>query len=111
MSYDFSQLNDKEFEVFTMDLLSESIGKRIERFMPGRDGGVDGRYFSIGNEKAIRYGQLIGDEKFNDEMEQVLSRDLRPKRRGRPLKTKVAVNDDKIIFCECGVTGCLSSNN
>lgn len=49
--YDFSRLNDKEFEVFCTDLLSASEGVRFERFKPGRDGGVDGRYFkSKGNE-------------------------------------------------------------
>src|SRR5437763_451175 len=44
--YDFSSLNDKEFESLVVDLLSEEEGKRFERFKPGRDKGVDGRYFS-----------------------------------------------------------------
>ncbi len=44
--YDFRALNDKEFEVMSCDLLSHSEGKRYERFKPGRDGGVDGRFFS-----------------------------------------------------------------
>ena len=49
--YDFSRLNDKEFEVFCTDLLGAREGVRFERFKPGRDGGVDGRYFkSEGNE-------------------------------------------------------------
>lgn len=43
--YDFSRLNDKEFEVFCTDLLGAREGVRFERFKPGRDGGVDGRYF------------------------------------------------------------------
>ena len=46
MNYDFSQLNDKEFEVLSTDLLSLEVGKRIERFKPGKDAGVDGRFFS-----------------------------------------------------------------
>ncbi|KKN98673.1 hypothetical protein LCGC14_0143520 [marine sediment metagenome] len=43
--YDFSRLNDKEFEVFCTDLLSSREGVRFERFKPGRDAGVDGRFF------------------------------------------------------------------
>lgn len=43
--YDFSRLNDKEFEVFCADLLSAREGVRFERFKPGRDAGVDGRFF------------------------------------------------------------------
>ena len=44
--YDFTQLNDKEFEVLAIELLSASLDKRIERFKPGKDKGVDGRFFS-----------------------------------------------------------------
>lgn len=43
--YDFSKLNDKEFEVFCTDLIGLREGVRFERFKPGRDEGVDGRYF------------------------------------------------------------------
>lgn len=42
--YDFSRLNDKEFEVFCTDLLGAHEGVIFERFKPGRDGGIDGRY-------------------------------------------------------------------
>jgi len=44
--YDFSRLNDKEFEVLCTDLIGASESVRFERFKPGRDQGVDGRYFS-----------------------------------------------------------------
>ena len=53
MSYDFSQLNDKEFEILTADLLSELFGVRIERFKPGRDSGVDGRFYSYGDGEIV----------------------------------------------------------
>lgn len=53
MSYDFSQLNDKEFEIFATDLLAVFFGERIERFKPGRDGGVDGRFFSNENREVV----------------------------------------------------------
>jgi len=46
MHYDFSQLNDKEFEILVNDLLSALLQTRIERFKNGRDAGVDGRFFS-----------------------------------------------------------------
>lgn len=45
-NYDFTQLNDKEFEVLAIELLSACLSKRIERFKPGKDKGVDGRFFS-----------------------------------------------------------------
>lgn len=51
--YDFSRLNDKEFEVFCTDLLSAREGVRFERFKPGRDAGVDGRFFRSEREEWI----------------------------------------------------------
>ena len=50
MDYDFSQLNDKEFETLSTDLLSIAYETRIERFKPGRDSGVDGRFFTNNKE-------------------------------------------------------------
>lgn len=44
--YDFSSLNDKEFEGLCADLLTCHLGSRVERFKVGQDGGVDGRFFS-----------------------------------------------------------------
>lgn len=45
-SYDFRTLNDKDFEAIAADLLSLVEGRRIERFKPGKDQGVDGRFFA-----------------------------------------------------------------
>lgn len=53
MIYDFSQLNDKEFEILSMDLLSIFFRKKIERFKPGKDSGVDGRFFSDSKQEII----------------------------------------------------------
>jgi len=53
MDYDFSQLNDKEFEILTNDLLSIHFNIRIERFKVGKDGGVDGRFFSDDQQEII----------------------------------------------------------
>lgn len=53
--YDFKQLNDKEFEIFCADLLGEVENRRFERFKAGRDGGVDGRFFTDqGNEVILQ---------------------------------------------------------
>lgn len=43
--YSFETLNDKEFEAFSIDLLSESFNRPIERFKAGKDKGIDGRFF------------------------------------------------------------------
>ncbi|MBL7129550.1 MAG: restriction endonuclease [Ignavibacteria bacterium] len=53
MNYDFSQLNDKEFEILSADLLSTVFNKRIERFKAGKDSGIDGRFFSDNNQEII----------------------------------------------------------
>jgi hypothetical protein len=45
-NYDFSSLNDKDFEVLVADLLSIEHNARFERFKAGKDGGIDGRYFA-----------------------------------------------------------------
>lgn len=51
--HDFKQLNDKEFEALCADILGNVQGCRIERFKPGRDCGVDGRFFSSPEHEVI----------------------------------------------------------
>lgn len=51
--YDFRTLNDKEFEVLATDLLTKRDGHKYERFKPGRDGGVDGRFFNADGTEVI----------------------------------------------------------
>ncbi|MBO9490607.1 ATP-binding protein [Endozoicomonas sp. G2_1] len=51
--YDFSALNDKEFEVLSTDILSQVEGTQIDRFKQGRDQGVDGKFFSATNKPVI----------------------------------------------------------
>lgn len=51
--YDFKTLNDKEFEVLCADVLSAKESVRFERFKPGRDAGVDGRFFTPEKKEAI----------------------------------------------------------
>lgn len=51
--YDFSTLNDKEFEEFTCELLNKQYGLELQSFKSGRDGGIDLRYSSSKNNNAI----------------------------------------------------------
>lgn len=51
--YDFKTLNDKEFEILCSDLLGTHLGFRIERFKPGKDSGVDGRFFAVDGTEVI----------------------------------------------------------
>lgn len=47
--YTFQSLNDKEFELLVNDLVSRREGIRVDRFKEGKDGGVDGRFFTHRN--------------------------------------------------------------
>jgi hypothetical protein len=55
MEYDFSVLNDRDFEILANDLLSKHFERRIERFKVGKDKGVDGRWFTISGEVVLQY--------------------------------------------------------
>ena len=52
-SYDLKRLTDKDLEVLAADLLGAHLSQRIERFKPGKDGGVDGRFFSTPSGEVI----------------------------------------------------------
>lgn len=51
--YDFSSLNDKDFEVLVVDLLTHHLNLHIERFKPGTDQGIDGRFFETEDNASI----------------------------------------------------------
>lgn len=44
--YSFENLNDKEFEVLVNDLISVKETIEVDRYKSGKDGGVDGRFFT-----------------------------------------------------------------
>ena len=44
--YTFEELTDIEFQELINDLLEKKFGWVIERFKPGKDGGIDGRFLS-----------------------------------------------------------------
>lgn len=54
IDYDFSTLNDKEFEDLSVDLISKDKNKRFERFKVGKDGGIDGRFYHDGSQEIIQ---------------------------------------------------------
>jgi nucleoside-triphosphatase THEP1 len=91
--YDFRTLNDKEFEVLCVDLLGESVGHRLERFKPGKDSGVDGRYFtSSGREVVLQCKHWV-----NTPIEQLIRR-LKDEERAKvsrlkPLRYLLAVSN------------------
>lgn len=51
--YDFLNLNPNEFEILANDLLSRFFNTHIEIFKPGKDLGIDGRFFCERNDQAI----------------------------------------------------------
>ena len=53
-NYDFLTLDDKEFEQLVLRLLGAQEGVMYERFKPGRDGGIDGRYFTSNGETIVQ---------------------------------------------------------
>ncbi|WP_299569059.1 restriction endonuclease [uncultured Shewanella sp.] len=84
--YDFSTLNDKDFEILSTDILSIKEGVAVDRFKPGKDQGIDGKFFSIEGEEVIiqvKHWITSGIEKLlnqcrNKEVEKV--RKLNPSR-------------------------------
>jgi len=52
-AYDLNRVNDKEFEALAVRIVQELIGTRVERFKPGKDAGVDGRFFVVGATEGI----------------------------------------------------------
>ena len=45
MDYDFSRLNDREFEALGASIMAKILGKNVEIFKAGKDMGVDGRFW------------------------------------------------------------------
>jgi len=46
VAYELGRLNDKEFEAVAVHMVAILTGQRLERFKPGKDQGVDGRFFA-----------------------------------------------------------------
>ena len=51
--YDFKNINPIEFEALSNDLLSALFEIHVERFKPGKDLGIDGRFFHLSEGKTI----------------------------------------------------------
>ena len=52
-TYTFSTINDKDFEILTLDLLNEEYSYGLQSFKAGKDGGVDLRYSTTKNKNSI----------------------------------------------------------
>lgn len=52
-NYDFSTLNDKDFELLVKDLLNAKFNFELQNFKPGKDKGVDLRYSTQSNNNSI----------------------------------------------------------
>lgn len=86
MDYDFSKLNDREFEALGASIIEKILNTRVETFKAGKDGGVDGRFWISSNKEGIiqckqyagtPYKTLISKIK-SEEVEKV--RNLKPER-------------------------------
>ena len=53
MEYDFSKLNDREFEILAASVIEKVLDNKVEIFKSGRDGGVDGRFWIGDNKEGI----------------------------------------------------------
>lgn len=53
MEYDYSKLNDREFEALGASIIGKILNKRIETFKAGRDEGIDGRFWIGRNKEGI----------------------------------------------------------
>jgi hypothetical protein len=52
--YDFRSLSSHDFELLVRDLLQEERKVRLERFSPGRDGGIDFRFKNITGDLVVQ---------------------------------------------------------
>lgn len=53
MDYDFSRLNDREFEALGAAIIENILNVKVEIFKPGKDLGVDGRFWLGDNKEGI----------------------------------------------------------
>jgi adenylate kinase family enzyme len=53
-NYDFAELSPLDFEQLINDLVQAKVGVRVERFGPGSDGGIDGRYALLDGESVVQ---------------------------------------------------------
>ena len=79
MEYDYSKLNDREFEILAASVIAKEHNIKVETFKSGRDGGIDGRFWIEEKKEGIvqckhylstPYSQLISKLK-NEELDKV----------------------------------------
>jgi len=71
--YDYSLLNDKEFEELCRDLISKDLNFPFQSFKSGKDGGIDLRYSTSNQDNAI----IIQAKQYSKSGFSALKRDLK----------------------------------
>lgn len=90
--YDFKTLNDKEFEILTADLVSARDSVHFERFKPGRDLGVDGRYFTADGKEVVLQSKHWATTPLERLVKQLQDVELPKVQKLRPKKYLLAVS-------------------
>ena len=102
-NYRFDPLNDREFEELCCDILSRYLDVRIELFKPGKDSGIDGRFFSSGNTCIIQCKRYITSQYksllSNLRKEKVKVEALSPKRYILATACELSPRNKEEIFC------------
>ena len=58
-NFTFETLNDKDFEILSTDIISKVESVHVDRFKPGKDQGVDGRFFCGSDEIIIQVKHFL----------------------------------------------------
>jgi len=102
--YDFKNLNPNEFEVLSNDLLSKALSAQIERFKPGKDLGIDGRFFTPPGNSAIIQCKHYASSGFKSLLRDLVSNEYPKIKKINPARYIVSTsvplspqNKDKII--------------
>jgi adenylate kinase family enzyme len=124
-NYDFKTLNDKEFEALCVDLLSESLGQKFERFKAGKDAGVDGRFFANDGKEAILQCKHWANTPINQLITEIKNKEKKKVDRLAPARYFLAISnplsraDKKLLFdalaphvkSESDILGCEDLND
>ncbi|TYR30787.1 hypothetical protein FXV77_21805 [Sphingobacterium phlebotomi] len=85
MGFDFSKLNDREFEALIASIIQKEINKKVEIFKSGKDGGVDGRFW-IGTKEGIIQCKHYLETPYNKLISKLKSEELGKVKKLNPAK-------------------------
>lgn len=84
--YSLSNLNDKEFEELSNDIVSCLYNVRVERFKAGKDQGIDGRFSSSPDKSTIIQAKHYARSKFSNLYNTILKSELNKVKKLNPKK-------------------------